>query len=143
MQYSDQCQMTVRPSQWVNIPFFVLGIVFIQTGLFPLLAIVKWLEVYCWQYQFGEQTIQLRKGILSVTRTEVHYRRVKSIRVEEPLWMRLFGLANIYVLSSDPYQRELKLYAVPRNLDLRNYIRGNAYSNGRYTGAREYDVYRL
>ena len=43
-----------------------------------------------------------------------YYYRIKSIKVEEPIWMRIFDLANVRVLTSDPYQKEILLHAVPK-----------------------------
>ena len=143
MTYSDKNIRTLTPSQWVNLPFFILGGVFFYTWLLPLLALVKYLEISCWKYEFGERTIVQRKGILSVTSTEIHYYRIKSIRIDEPFWMRLFGLANVTIITSDPFQRELLLYAVPNGNEIRSLLRSTTHTRRREEGVREFDMYSL
>jgi membrane protein YdbS with pleckstrin-like domain len=141
--YSDQRLWVVKPSQLINFFWILLGIFLIQTGVFPLLAIVKVLDVYFWRYEFGERTLIERRGILSVTRTEFHYYRIKSIKVEEPLWMRVFDLANVRVMTSDPYQKEVLLYAVPKGVALREALRKLTHNRRKEEGIREFDLYEL
>ncbi len=143
MTYSDKLIRTISPSQWTNILFIIGGIVLIQTIIVPFLAIVKMLDVYFWRYEFRERTIIERRGILSVTRKEVHFYRIKSIRIDEPLWMRIFGLANVSIITSDPYHPELVLYAVPNGINLREYIRVSTDQWRRIENVREFDMYNL
>ena len=141
--YSDRRLWVLKPSQLLNLFWISLGIVLFQTVLFPLLAIVKVLEIYFWRYEFGERTLVERKGILSVTRTEIHYFRIKSIKVEEPFWMRIFDLANVRVLTSDHYQKEILLYAVPKGVPLRDALRKLTYNRRKEEGVREFDMFSL
>jgi membrane protein YdbS with pleckstrin-like domain len=143
MTYSDNLVKTLSPSQWVNLGWILLGIVLVQTVLAPLLAIVKILDVYFWRYEFRERTIIERRGILSVTRQEVHYYRIKSIKVDEPLWMRIIGLANVSIITSDPYKPEIVLYAIPNGTSLREYIRLNTDQWRKIEGVKEFDMYNL
>lgn len=141
MSYSDRHLQTISPSQWTNLLWIIIGIALIQFYLFPFLAIIKILEVYFWRYEFYERTLVERKGILSVTRREVHYYRIKSIKVDEPFWMRIFGLANVSVITSDPYHPELVLYAVPKGLELRQTLRAYTHQRRNEEGVREFDAY--
>ncbi len=141
--YSDNLIKTLSPSQLVNFFWVVLGISLLPTVIVPLVAIVKILDVYFWRYEFRERTIIERKGILSVTRKEVHFYRIKSIRIDEPLWMRIFGLANVSIITSDPYHPELVLYAVPNGINLREYIRVTTDQWRKIEGVKEFDLYNL
>lgn len=141
--YSDNLIKTLSPSQLVNFFWVVLGISLLPTVIVPLVAIVKILDVYFWRYEFRERTIIERRGILSVTRKEVHFYRIKSIRIDEPLWMRIFGLANVSIITSDPYHPELVLYAVPNGINLREYIRVTTDQWRKIEGVKEFDLYNL
>ncbi len=143
MRYSDKLLNTVSPSQWVNIIWIILGIGLVKTIIVPLYALVRVLDIYYWRYEFRERTIIERRGILNISRKEVHYYRIKSIKIDEPFWMRIFGLANLSVMTSDPYQPELVLYAVPRGLRLKDSIRENTHYWRKSEGVREFDMYRL
>ena len=141
--YTDNKMETISPSQWLNLPFFILGIVLIQTGLFPILALIKYIEILCWKYEFNERTIVERKGILSVTRREIHYYRIKSIKIDEPFWMRLVGISNVSITTSDPYQPELVLKGVPNGQLYRSKLRGLTDLRRKEEGVKEFDMYNL
>jgi uncharacterized membrane protein YdbT with pleckstrin-like domain len=141
--YSDNLIRIIRPSQWINLIYIVLGIALIQTIFVPLLAVIKMLDVYFWRYEFRERTIIERRGILSVTRKEVHFYRIKSIRIDEPLWMRIFGLSKVSIITSDQYHPELVLYAVSDGHYLREYIRSNTDQWRKLEGVKEFDLYNL
>ncbi len=121
--YSDNLEVEITPSQWTNFAWFIAGAGLFMFVVPPIVAFGKYLEVLFWKYQFRERTIIERKGIFSVTRTEVHYYRIKSIVIEEPFWMRFFNLGNITIISSDPYQNVLRLWAVPQPIVLKEAIR--------------------
>ena len=141
--YTDNKMETISPSQWLNLPFFILGIALIQTGLFPILALIKYIEILCWKYEFNERTIVERKGIFSVTRREIHYYRIKSIKIDEPFWMRLVGISNVSITTSDPYQPELVLKGVPNGQLYRSKLRGLTDLRRKEEGVKEFDMYNL
>lgn len=143
MNYSDKTIRVLSPSQWVNLPFFILGGVLFFTWLMPLLALVKYLEIACWKYEFGERTIVQKKGIFSINTTEIHYYRIKSIKIEEPLWMRFFSLANVKVITSDPFENEFMFYAVPNGKELRSLLRETTFLRRKQEGVKEFDMYSL
>ena len=142
-QYSDHLEVEITPSQWTNFGWFIVGAGLFMFVIPPIVAIGKYLEVLFWKYQFRERTIIERKGIFSVTRTELHYYRVKSIVIEEPFWMRFFNLGNITIISSDPYQSVLRLWAVPQPLELKEAIRERVHFMRKKENVREFDTFKL
>lgn len=141
--YSDNHLRTLKPSQWINAPAIIIGVITIQYVLLALLALTKVIEFYCWHYEFGERTMVERKGVFNVERKELHYYRIKSIWVEEPLWMRIFGLSNVHIKSSDPYYPEVKLYAVKNGPAIRNELRMLVDMRRKEENVREFDMYNL
>jgi membrane protein YdbS with pleckstrin-like domain len=141
--YSDHLEVEITPSQWTNFAWFIAGAGLIMFVVPPIFAFGKYLEVLFWKYQFRERTIIERKGIFSVTRTEVHYYRIKSIVIEEPFWMRFFNLGNITIISSDPYQNVLRLWAVPQPLVLKEAIRERVHHMRKKENIREFDNFHL
>jgi membrane protein YdbS with pleckstrin-like domain len=144
--YSDNHQFTVRPSQWTNLIWIILGVfdvAVLQFGVIALLALLKMLQTHCTQYQFNERTLVHREGILNVDRREMHYFRIKSLSVSEPLWMRLFGLADVSIRSSDPYMPSLTLHAVPKSLMPWRTLREKTHLARRDEGVREVDFSNL
>jgi uncharacterized membrane protein YdbT with pleckstrin-like domain len=144
--YSDNHRFTVRPSQWTNFLWILLGVVdvaMLQFGVVALLALLKMLQTHCTQYRFNERTLVYREGILNVDRKEMHYYRIKSVSVYQPLWMRLFGLAYVSILSSDPYMPSLTLHAVPRGVMQWQTLRQMTHAARREEGVREVDFSNL
>ena len=141
--YSDNLIVTKSPSQWVNYLWFLFGLVLFFLWIPPLIAIYKFLEVYYWRYEFYERTMIERKGIFSVTRTEVSYYRIKSILVEEPLWMRIFGLSNVIIKTSDEFNNIVTLYAVPNGTELRSILREVTDQRRTEQGVKEFDLHSL
>lgn len=146
MTYSDRHINTVKPSQWINIGVIIIAIVDLFTihlYLPLLLLIVRVIYVYFWRYEFHEVTLIERKGILNVSRTEIHYYRIKSIKVIEPFWMRIFGISKVHILTSDPYLPELILFGVKEGLKIRNELRYKTDLFRKEQGSREIDIYNL
>lgn len=145
MTYSDNHEFTLTPSYWLVLPSFLVAIALTLVG-FPYILIYvayRLIEISCWQYQFHEQTITERKGILSVTRTEAQFSRIKSIQVYEPFFFRLVGLSIITVKTSEPYMPTLVLYAIPKGPDIRKYLKEKTKRWRKIEGIREFDAYAL
>lgn len=141
--YSDNHLRTLKPSQWLNIPAIIVAVITIQYVLPAVFALIRVLEFYFWRYEFGERTMIERKGILNVERKELHYYRIKSIWIDEPLWLRIFGLANVHIKSSDPYHPEVKLYAVRNGEQVRRELRTLVHASRKDENVREFDLYNL
>jgi uncharacterized membrane protein YdbT with pleckstrin-like domain len=135
--------MTIRPSQWVNIGWIIFGVIGFTFIIPPIIAVYKILEVYTWTYTIDKHRIIEKKGVFSVTHKETNLYRIKSMRLDEPFFMRILGISNIYVLSSDPYQSELKMTAVMKGEELWKLLRIKTLDNRQQFGVKEYDLYNL
>lgn len=138
--------VTIQPSQWINVGWFILpiiaGYIYLPLGGIALLcAIYKYIEVATWKYDLNMRTIQEKRGVFNVTTEEIQYYRIKSIMVEEPLWMRFFGLSIVRIVSSEQYKPHLILYAVEKGDYLKNILSEHAYAWRKELGIRDYDVY--
>jgi uncharacterized membrane protein YdbT with pleckstrin-like domain len=124
---TDRIQFIIKPSQWVNIIWFIMavGAIFSES---PLMAIpqVLWfwhfLVISCWKYQFGEKTITERKGVLSIEKVQVHYFRIKSMKTTRSFFQRLVGLSTIDIITSEPFRPYLRLYSIGNGDGMRRYI---------------------
>ena len=104
------------PSQWYNFPKFAIWgfitLLFLFSSpnflggliaaLIPLAVIVwNYLEVMMWKIEINEEKLVQKKGVLNLKTDELQIYRVKDISLEQPLWLRLVGLSNINLVSSD------------------------------------------
>lgn len=145
MSYSDNNEFILRPSYWLVFPSAVLAVVlaFFKFPYLLIYPIYRAVEIYFWRYEFNEMTVTERTGIFSVDRTEMYYSRIKSIRVYEPFILRLVGLCNIYVISSEPYMPNLYLQAIPYRDKVKKYLSGKFYNERKREGVKEFDLYSL
>ena len=141
--FSDNLLFTLRPSQWTNFGWLMFAAVGHPLILPVVILVWRWAVVHFWRFDFRERTIGWRKGVFSVTAVEVHYYRVKSVMVEKPFLMRLVGLSNIYVLTSDPYLPQLKLWAIQNGSEIEGIIRENVNYWRQMENVRELDHYAL
>ena len=136
-----------NPSQLLNFGVFLLcgliagalvGVALVfwnkLTPPFPLilagLALVpifyglgQWLKTKCERYQLTSQRLRLRSGVLSRKTDEVELYRVKDYVLIEPFWLRLFGLGNISLTTTDDANPRVTLNAVPEAGKLRDQFR--------------------
>jgi uncharacterized membrane protein YdbT with pleckstrin-like domain len=137
---------TTSPSQYVNIGWLILsvGLLFVHpitAGLCFLAYIFGVIQVWCWEYRFYEDHVVERKGIFSVTEETVNYFRMKSIRVEQPFWMRLFGMSIIYVTTSEKYKPEIKFYGVENLETYTSFLESKTKLKRKEHNVRDIDIF--
>lgn len=150
---SDDLKFIIRPSQLVNIGWLLLflgGIVLafmsqvywlcVGSGIFWF---AKWLIIKCWSFRFHEKTIAERKGVFSVLTKEIHYYRIKSVRWEQPFWLRIFGLSNVVLITSDPLIPMLRVYAIWGGEDLKDRVKVQVSKWRRDRTVKEQDIHPL
>jgi len=151
---TDDLQYIIKPSQLVNIGWALLtfGSLLIASSydLSYWLAVIpafmwfcKWLIIKCWSFQFHEKTIAERKGVFSVFTREIHYFRIKSVRFDQPFFLRIFGLSNVVLITSDPLIPVLRVYAVPNGNELKTRIKEEVSIWRRERTVKEQDIHPL
>jgi uncharacterized membrane protein YdbT with pleckstrin-like domain len=111
------------PSQWINFGVYTLCILFIWL-IAPILVVLwKFLVVKTWNIEITDQRLIEEKGILSKTIEEIELYRVKDIRYEQPFFLRLLGLSNIIMLTSDKTHPIVKIPAIKDGKNLREQLR--------------------
>jgi len=137
---------TLKPSQWINIGWFILpviaGAIYLPLGGAALVfAIYKYFEVDMWTYKAQIRTIEEKRGVFNVSQQEVQYFRIKSIMVDEPVWMRLFGLSIVRVITSEQYKPVLVLYAISNGDEVKKFLSNAAHEWRNELNIRDYDIF--
>jgi uncharacterized membrane protein YdbT with pleckstrin-like domain len=154
---SDKFEFTMKPSQWVSTGWIILSLIAITVSVvssIPFISIISgvfaigWvcnrILISCWKYDFNERTVSERKGVFNVHTREIHYFRIKSIRVEEPLFFRMFGLCTYNVITSDPLIPILRIYAIEDNgTYIRDYLKKKAIYWRNEMGVKETDFHNF
>ena len=150
---SDNLKFVIKPSQLVNIGWLLLFLGGIVLALMSqvywlcvgsgVLWFAKWLIIKCWSFDFHEKTIAERKGVFSVLTREIHYFRIKSVRWEQPFWLRIFGLSNVVLITSDPLIPMLRLYGVKDGNAVKGYVKEQVSVWRRERTVKEQDIHPL
>ena len=107
----------------------------------PLLyAIWKWIETRCHRCVVSSQRIRETEGVFSKRTDSTELYRVKDVVLLQPFSLRMFGLGNIELRSSDASSPLLMLHAVPNAVDLREKILLAAETRRDAKGVRELDI---
>ena len=90
----------------------------------PVLGIlIRYLLTRTTVYELTSQRLRKTSGILHKKLDELELYRVKDSTLEQPLLLRMFGLGNINVLSSDATMPMVQINAVPGAYDMREKLR--------------------
>jgi len=130
-----------RPSQLTNLPSFIL---WSWTIIIPLIQYIKTRFTI---YQLFPQTIVLKTGILSQKIDNIELYRVRDYSIEKPFLLRIFGLGNIILITSDKSkgnvafkgQKNIILNAIQDPENVYNQLRTLVESSRKRTGTREVD----
>ncbi len=103
----------------------------------------NWLIITCWSFRFREKTISERKGVFSVVTREIHYYRIKSVRHHEPFFLRIFGLSNVILVTSDPFTPIFEIHAIRGGDELVQSIKEETSIWRRERTVKEQDIHPL
>ena len=148
MKQKPQPLHILKPSQWINVGWYLLPFClayftgsFYMTAASVVVLIYKYLEVdYC-RYYIYEDHMTERKGVLNVTEETVNYFRIKSIMIEEPVAMRLVGLSNVKVITSEQFKPYFLFHGVENGDGIQAFLQNCAKHERQKLGIRELDLY--
>ncbi|WP_025741795.1 PH domain-containing protein [Aquimarina pacifica] len=130
------------PSQWINFTFYLASSVLVVAfGLGLILALWKYLDTKLNKLKITDQRIIEQRGILSITTNQLELYRVKDIKLEQPLLLRIFGLSNIVLITSDSTDPFYTLRGVEGGADLTEKIRLAIDQRRDHKGVKELDFY--
>ena len=128
-----------RSSQILNLGWFVLGVLLLPTLIVPILVLVKYLRLRCRVYEITSERLRITSGILSKKTDYLELYRVKDMNLEQPFTLRLFGLGNVVLLTSDKTTPDVTIPAVAQASALLDQVRSLVEACRRKTGTREVD----
>jgi len=97
-------------------------------------AAFRFLKVNSRQYRLTSERLLITEGILSKATDSLELYRVKDLRIVQPFLLRLLGLENIELMTSDKTTGDIVLDAIPQSASLgdqcRNYVEACRQSKG-------------
>jgi membrane protein YdbS with pleckstrin-like domain len=88
-----------------------------------LIALWRYLTLKFFRYRVTTERVGLTRGVLTKRTDSIELYRVKDTTLIEPFFLRLFGLSDVVLNSSDRTTPLLVLHAVPNGLALREQFR--------------------
>lgn len=128
------------PSQLINTGRYSLCLLlcFLVVPLFVMAW--WWLQVRCTQYELSSQRLRLRTGVLNKQTNDLELYRIKDVRLEQPLALRLFGLSNLVLDTSDRSDPHIVIRAIPEAEALMDEVRTHVEALRIARGIREIDL---
>lgn len=118
---------TGTSSQIENLGIFLLcGLLSLTLFLIPIVAAVafwKYLVVKNQTYELTSQRLKMHSGVLNKKIDELELYRVKDTKFDQPFFLRLFGLANVVLVTSDETTPLITIKAIPDAQAIREKIR--------------------
>jgi uncharacterized membrane protein YdbT with pleckstrin-like domain len=82
----------------------------------------------------------IRSGVLNKATETLELYRVRDLQILEPFWLRLWGLKNIHLVTTDSTTPELILDHIPAALDLGDKFRQQIELSRQKKGVREFGI---
>ena len=125
-----------NPSQWSNLPVFLLCILIIPIPYATWRVIVT----ACTSYGLTTQRLKMSRGVFNRVFDEVEIYRIKDSTVRQTLLQRLVGIGTIDLVTSDRTHPTLTMTHIPAFREVQAMIRTQTEASRRARGVREIDM---
>ena len=103
-------------------------------------AIWAWLKTKNRIFTLTNERLVIRSGVFNVATETLELYRVRDLQVMEPFWLRLWGLKNIHLITTDSTTPELVLDCIPSVLELGDKFRQQIEICRQKKGVREFGI---
>lgn len=122
----------------ISVAATVFGLATAGVGMLGYLALIipllmwltRWWVTKCTTYELTTQRLRIRAGILNKTVDELELFRVRDYTMEQPFLLRLVGLGNLTMITTDATTPTVAMRAIPNVEAVREKLR-NAVQNER------------
>ena len=128
------------PSQVTNLGVYVACALLFFLVVPVFYAIWRWIVTRCFRYSVSDQRIRVTEGVFNKRTDSLELYRVKDVVLLQPFGLRMFGVGNVELRTSDMTSPLLTLNAVPDPAALREKILLAAEARRDAKGVRELDV---
>jgi uncharacterized membrane protein YdbT with pleckstrin-like domain len=103
--------------------FFTAGLALIGLLIPLIMWIIRWWATRTTRYTLTNQRLLITHGILNRREDNLELYRVRDYTMEQPLNLRMLGLGNIHMVTSDPITPNLSIRAIPEVEKVREALR--------------------
>ena len=137
-------------TSWLLLPQNIKGFEFYKgirlihiAGILSLVillpAITGFFQLLCTRYVLTDERIFIYSGILNREREEIELYRIKDYKVFSPIYIRIFGLSNLTINTSDKTMPVLIFYAISDSYRVADLLREQVEIKRNQKGVREFD----
>src|ERR1035437_1902503 len=83
------------------------------------------LAMYSIRYVLTDERLMIYSGILDQEEKQIALYRINDYKVFSPFFLRIFGMGNIILYSTDNFTPSFTLFAVKNPIDIKDIIRSN------------------
>lgn len=120
--------------------FFTAGLAAIGIPVALLMWAIRWWVTKCTAYELTTQRLKISSGILNRKLEELELFRVKDYAMVQPLALRILGLGNLTMVTSDVSTPTVAIKAIPRVEEVREMLRTAVQNERDRKRVRELDV---
>lgn len=124
------------PSQWSNLPAFLLCILIIPIPY----AIWRAIVTACTSYNLSTQRLKKAQGVFNRVFDEVEIYRIKDSTVRQTLLQRMVGIGTIELVTSDRTHPTLTMVHIHGFREVQAMIRTQTEAARKIRGVREIDM---
>lgn len=137
---AEETLWTTHPSVWMRGNRWAVAILLapLVIGLFYG-AWLYW-SAHCTEYKLTTERLIWTRGVFSRRQDQVELYRVRDVSMNQPFYLRLLGLGNVMVLSSDISTPNDHLLAVKQPRDVEELVRAAVEGNRNRRGIRAIDI---
>ncbi len=126
--------MAVETPVWAGSPSQITNLgVYLVCGLVSLTivgavialpyALWQYFILKCQRYELTSQRLKIHSGVFNKKIDDLELYRIRDTKVEQPFFLRLFGLGDVMLVSTDSSTPTVVLHAVEHAEQLREQIR--------------------
>jgi uncharacterized membrane protein YdbT with pleckstrin-like domain len=119
---------------------FTLGLSAIGLVVPLFMWLVRWWITKCTSYELTSQRLKISSGILNRKLDELELFRVKDYAMDQPLFLRMVGLGNLTLVTSDASSPAVTISAIANVEDVREKLRNAVQAERDRKRVREMDV---
>lgn len=123
MQTEEQVVWTGSPSQVLNLPIYLVCALLSWLIVPVFIAIWKWLVLRNVRYELTSERLKIHQGVLNKELDELELYRVRDYKLDRPFVLRIFGLGNITLRTSDTSHPVVVLRGIREGEQVRELIR--------------------
>jgi len=119
---------------------FTGGLAYLALIIPAVMWIIRWWATKCTTYTLTSQRLRITSGILSKKVDELELFRVRDYTMDQPFLLRLVGLGNLTLITSDATTPTLAMRAIPGIESVREKLRTAVQTERYRKRVRQMDV---